>query len=61
MAYTNLQDLRKMRARNKGLNRGLAVSLRAVAVRLEKKGLRNSRARKLPRYRLCVRCCPSDC
>jgi hypothetical protein len=38
MAYTKLQDLRKMRARNKGLNWKLAASLRAVAARLEKKG-----------------------
>ena len=38
MPYTKLQDLRKMRARNKGLNRKLAASLRAAAARLGKKG-----------------------
>jgi len=38
MAYTQLQKLRKMRARNKGLNRILGSTLRRVAAQFEKKG-----------------------
>jgi hypothetical protein len=38
MAYTKLQDLRKMRARNKGSNKRLAAALRRTAAWLEKKG-----------------------
>lgn len=38
MAYTKIQDLRKMRATNKGSNKRLAASLRSVAQWLEKKG-----------------------
>jgi hypothetical protein len=38
MAYTHVQKLRKMRAKNKGWNRRLAADLRRIAAWLEKKG-----------------------
>ena len=38
MGFTKLQDLRKMRAMNQGLNEKLAASLRKTADWLERKG-----------------------
>jgi hypothetical protein len=38
MPYTHIQQLRKARAKNKGANRKMAVSLRAIAEWLDKKG-----------------------
>lgn len=38
MAYTILQHVRKMRARNKGANRRLASTLRRVATWLDRQG-----------------------
>jgi hypothetical protein len=45
MAYTKVQDFRKMRATNKGLNRKLAASLRDTAW-LDKKGPEEFTARE---------------
>lgn len=38
MAYTKIQKLRRMRAKNKGMNISLVANLRRVATMLEKKG-----------------------
>jgi hypothetical protein len=38
MAYTRIQDLRKTRARNKGVSRKLAARLRRTLAWLERKG-----------------------
>ena len=38
MAYTKQQELRKMRARNKGSNKRIAASLTRLAERLNRKG-----------------------
>jgi hypothetical protein len=38
MAYTHIQKLRKMRAKNKGWNKKLAASLRHTIAWLERKG-----------------------
>jgi hypothetical protein len=38
MAFTKLQNLRKMRARNKGMNSKLAANLRSTAKWLDRKG-----------------------
>lgn len=38
MVYSKHQDLRRMRAKNKGFNLRLVASFHAIATRLEKKG-----------------------
>jgi hypothetical protein len=38
MAYSSLQALRRMRGKNKGLNKRLAASFRALAQALDKRG-----------------------
>ena len=47
MAYTELQELRKIRARNKGLNKKLAATLREMAALLENKGPKELTSREV--------------